>query len=268
MIAKKRLGQNFLRDPEVTRKIISSLRLKKDDVLLEIGCGRGALTKHLVGATRQFIGIELDSRFWLELINQFDDPSVLFLNQDILTVKLERLLQHLRCEGCLVKVGGNIPYHISSPLVQWLTQQVEFLDSATIMFQKEVGERLSAEPGTKEYGLLTLLSQYYFRVSPLFTVNRSAFWPKPKVDSQVIRFDPVSERILPIQKERAFFAFLKNCFSQRRKILMNCLKSSSFSSECLDAALKNLGLSRQIRAEDLSLKELSTLFLELEKECF
>lgn len=265
MIAKKRLGQNFLRDPEAIRKIISSLRLTKEDVLLEIGCGRGALTQHLVGATRQFIGIELDSKLSLELNARFGNPSTLFLNQDILTVNLQALLANLAIERALIKVVGNIPYYISSLLVQWLTKQVESLDSATIMFQREVAERLSAEPGTKEYGLLTLLGQFYFQVSPLFLVGHKAFWPNPKVDSQVLRFDPLSKRILPKEKETAFFSFLKSCFSQRRKILANCLKSSPFSFDVLDLAMKNLGLVRETRAEELSLNDLCSLFLELER---
>ena len=266
MIAKKRLGQNFLRDPEVIRKIISSLNLKKEDVLLEIGCGNGALTRHLVGSTRQFIGIELDAELWQGLNDKFKDPSALFFKQDILTVNLKNVQQQLSFEGRLIKVVGNIPYYISSSLVQWLTHQVDLLDSATIMFQKEVGERLSAVPGTKEYGLLTLLGQYYFQVSPLFTVGQKAFWPKPKVHSQVVRFEPVVRRILPNEKELAFFSLLKICFSQRRKILINCLKASTFSGETLDVAMKNLGLPREIRAESLSLKELSSLFLELEQK--
>jgi 16S rRNA (adenine1518-N6/adenine1519-N6)-dimethyltransferase len=265
VIAKKRLGQNFLRDPEAIRKIVSSLRLTKEDVLLEIGCGRGALTQHLVGITRQFIGIELDSELWLELNAKYGNPSAQFLKQDILTVNLQTLFPTLSIERALIKVVGNIPYYISSLLVQWLTKQVESLDSATIMFQREVAERLSAEPGTKEYGLLTLLGQYYFKVSPLFLVGHKAFWPKPKVDSQVLRFDPLSERILPKEKETAFFLFLKSCFSQRRKILVNCLKSSPFSFGVLDLTMKNLGLGRDTRAEELPLKDLCTLFLELER---
>jgi 16S rRNA (adenine1518-N6/adenine1519-N6)-dimethyltransferase len=264
VIAKKKLGQNFLRDREVIRKIIASLKPTKEDVLLEIGCGRGALTQHLVGATRHFVGIELDSKLCSELNSRYRSPSVHFLNQDILTVHLPALLPTLSIERAPLKVFGNIPYYISSFLVQWLTKQVELLDSATIMFQKEVAERLSAEPRTKEYGLLTLLGQYYFQVSPLFIVGRKAFWPEPKVDSQVLRLDPLSKRILTEEKEAAFFSFLKSCFSQRRKILVNCLKSSFFSADALEGAMKNLGFTRATRAEELSLKELCSLFLELE----
>jgi len=264
VIAKKKLGQNFLRDREIIRKIVASLKLTQEDVLLEIGCGRGALTQHLVGATRHFIGIELDSKLCSELDARYQSPSAQFLNQDILTVHLPALLPTLSVERAPIKVVGNIPYYISSFLVQWLTTQVESLDSATIMFQKEVAERLSAEPRTKEYGLLTLLGQYYFQVSPLFLVGRKAFWPEPKVDSQVIRFDPLSKRILTKEKEAVFFSFLKSCFSQRRKILVNCLKSSPFSAIALEVAMKNLGFMRETRAEELSLKELCSLFLELE----
>jgi 16S rRNA (adenine1518-N6/adenine1519-N6)-dimethyltransferase len=264
VIAKKKLGQNFLRDREVIRKIISSLKPTEEDVLLEIGCGRGALTQHLVGTTGHFIGIELDSKLWSELNARLGSPSVLFLNQDILTVHLQTLLPTLSIPRTPIKVVGNIPYYISSFLVQWLTKQVESLDSATIMFQREVAERLSAEPGTKEYGLLTLLGQYYFQVSPLFFVGRKAFWPEPKVDSQVLRFDPLSKRILAEEKEAAFFSFLKSCFSQRRKILVNCLKNSPFSAAALEVAMKHLGLTRETRAEELSIKELCSLFLELE----
>ena len=266
MIAKKRLGQNFLRDPEVIRKIVSSLKPTKEDVLLEIGCGRGALTQHLVGTIRQFIGIELDTKLWSELNARFCNPSVLFLNQDILKVNLHTLLGTLAIESALIKIVGNIPYYISSLVVHWLTKQAESLDSATIMFQREVAERLLALPGTKEYGLLTLLGQYYFRVSPVLLVGHKAFWPIPKVDSQVLRFDPLSRRILAKEKDAAFFSFLKICFSQRRKILVNCLKSSPFSGDALDIAMKNLGFAHETRAEELALKELCSLFLECESK--
>lgn len=265
MIAKKKLGQNFLRDREVIRKIIASLKPTKEDVLLEIGCGRGALTQHLAGTTRYFIGIELDSRLWSELKSRYGSPSVHFLNQDILTVHLPTLLLTLSIERVPLKIVGNIPYYISSLLVQWLSKQVKLLESATIMFQKEVAERLSAKPRTKEYGLLTLLGQYYFQVSPLFSVGRKAFWPEPKVDSHILRFDPLSKRIVEEEKEAALFSFLKSCFSQRRKTLVNCLKSSPFTTDALEDALKNLGFRRVVRAEELSLKELCNLFLELER---
>ncbi|MFN8009634.1 MAG: 16S rRNA (adenine(1518)-N(6)/adenine(1519)-N(6))-dimethyltransferase RsmA [Terriglobia bacterium] len=266
MIAKKRLGQNFLRDQAVVHKIISTLNLRKEEILLEIGCGRGALTRHLVGTTTRFIGIELDTELFTGLKREFQDGSTLFLNQDILTLHLEQLLHKIGADSTLFKVVGNIPYYISSPLVQWLTQQVDFLESATIMFQREVGERLSAMPGTKEYGLLSLLGQYYFQVSSLFTVKAGAFWPTPKVDSQVVRFTPLRKRILSKDKEQAFFAFLKHGFSQRRKILVNALKPAPIRGECLDRAMNRLGLSRQTRAEELSLQKLSELFLEIERE--
>ena len=266
MIAKKRLGQNFLRDQAVVLKIISSLNLKNEEILLEIGCGRGALTQQLMGTTSQFIGVELDRELWIELKKQFQDRTVLFLNQDILTLQLKDLLLELGREGTLIKIVGNIPYYISSPLVLWLTQQVECVNSATIMFQWELGERLLAKPGTKEYGLLSLLGQYYFQVSPLFSVKAGAFWPRPKVDSQVIKFTPLEKRILPREKEQAFFQFLRSCFSQRRKTLVNALKPTSIQGERLDRAMTVLGLPRNTRAEDLSLQLLSALFAKLEGE--
>jgi 16S rRNA (adenine1518-N6/adenine1519-N6)-dimethyltransferase len=162
VVAKKRLGQNFLHDPNVIRRIVASLELATTDIVLEIGCGTGALTRHLASKPRQFIGVELDKSLFRTLTDQNSSPSVLFLNQDILQLDIAALLHTLGQTLVKVKVVGNLPYYISSPIIEWLGKQSRVIESATTMLQSEVADRLMASPGTKEFGVLSLVASYHF----------------------------------------------------------------------------------------------------------
>jgi 16S rRNA (adenine1518-N6/adenine1519-N6)-dimethyltransferase len=257
---KKRLGQNFLRDASVVSKIVRSLQPGSDDVLLEIGCGAGALSRQLVGKPRQYIGVELDTALY-ERLMVLASPSVVFLNQDILSLDFSSLQKHYLKPGERLKVVGNLPYYISSPILQLLAQHVRFIDRAVIMLQAEVIDRLIAQPSTKEYGFLTLLVQYYFSVRVLFTVSPRAFSPVPKVNSKVAELIPHSKHLLRPEQESEFFQFVKCSFSQRRKTMKNALKGhAQWHPESLEALLGELGYPPDARAETLTLKDLTTLF--------
>jgi 16S rRNA (adenine1518-N6/adenine1519-N6)-dimethyltransferase len=258
--AKRRLGQNFLRDAGVVSRIVGSLQLGPDDVLLEIGCGAGALSRQLVGKPRQYVGVELDTSLYERLMD-LASPGVVFLNQDILSMDFSSLQKHYLRPGERLKVVGNLPYYISSPILQLLAQHARFIERAVIMLQAEVVERLVAQPSTKEYGFLTLLVQYYFSIRVLFTVSPRAFSPRPNVTSKVAQLIPHPKCLLNSGQESEFFQFVKRSFSQRRKTMKNALKGyAQWHPELLEALLGELGYPPDARAETLSLEDLTTLF--------
>jgi 16S rRNA (adenine1518-N6/adenine1519-N6)-dimethyltransferase len=261
MIAKKSLGQHFLHNPRVIHKIVASLDLDSKDRILEIGCGTGALTAHLADRVGQFTGVELDRTLFEGLGSTFRGPGVCFLNQDILTLDLEGLFPELAPRQ-RIKVVGNLPYYISSPIVEWLGRQSNWFESVTIMLQAEVADRLLAKPGSKEYGVLTVTSHYHFHSRRLFPVKASAFRPIPKVDSAVVRLEPKTIKPLDLTGERKFFDFVKRCFSFRRKTLRNCLKGSC-DPKRLERALADLEKPLDVRAECLSLEDFLSLFAQL-----
>jgi 16S rRNA (adenine1518-N6/adenine1519-N6)-dimethyltransferase len=265
IVARKRLGQNFLHDLTVIRRIVASLDLRTTDTVLEIGCGAGALTRYLAAKPRQFIGVELDKDLFQRLEDQYSGSSVLFLNQDILKLDLTALMRKLQLPSAKLKVVGNLPYYISSPIIEWLGKQAAVIESATIMLQAEVADRLMASPGIKEFGVLTLVTNYYFTCRKLMEVRPGAFRPAPKVYSTVLRLEPKAQQMRDLDLESAFFAFIKQSFSQRRKTLWNCLKGS-VDKGSLEALLDRLGHSPDCRAEVLSLEDLIFLFSNLPTE--
>jgi len=246
---------------KVIRRIVSSLELVATDVVLEIGCGTGALTRHIASKPQQFVGIELDRNLFQKLADQYSSPSVMFLNQDILRLDLSELMQKL-CQPRKFKIVGNLPYYISSPIIEWLGKQSGMIESATVMLQAEVAERLMASPRSKEFGVLSLVATYFFTITKLTDVRPGAFRPVPKVSSTVIRLKPKTQTRLGLEEEWALFAFLKQSFSQRRKTLWNCLKGS-VDKGSLEAMLGHLGHPPDSRAEALSLEEFIRLFKHL-----
>ena len=171
---------------------------------------------------------------------------------------LFELMHRLRQPRARLKVLGNLPYYISSPIIEWLGKQSGMIESATIMLQAEVAERLMASPGSKEFGVLSLVVSYYFTVTKLLDVRPGAFRPVPKVFSTVLRLKPKTQRTLDPKEELALFGFIKQSFSQRRKTLWNCLKGSVDKGR-LEARLGRLGHAPNIRAESLSLEDFISL---------
>ena len=257
--ANKRLGQHFLKHPSLARKIVAGLSLEKSDTVLEIGCGTGALTGDLVGQGRRYIGVELDAVLCSRLRERFGGPGIEFLNCDILTLDLGELRK--RHAGNGFRVVGNLPYAISSPILQHLARHAGVIDLAVIMLQAEVADRLAARPGGRDYGVLSLIVQYHFRPEPLFVVPPQAFKPKPKVDSKVVRLVPRSHRPLRPAEESLFFGFVKQAFSQRRKTLRNCLGEVHPEAWArLEENLRELGYPETVRAEKISLTHFLQLF--------
>jgi 16S rRNA (adenine1518-N6/adenine1519-N6)-dimethyltransferase len=264
--ARKSLGQNFLQDRGVIRKIVSALNLHPEDAVLEIGCGTGALTRQIIGKPATYIGVEIDTRF-IEGLRPLESPGTVFLNQNILELELEPLCQRLGIPSGMLKVVGNLPYYISSPVLQFLADNTARVALAVVMLQAEVANRLSAVPGTKAYGVLTVLGQYYFEIRELLTVSPRAFRPAPKVYSKLVQLTPRSSRLLPGEEEPGFFRFIRKAFSQRRKTLRNSLQGYHRTSrEALEEILRRGGHSTEVRTEALGLPELVRLYQWLKTE--
>jgi 16S rRNA (adenine1518-N6/adenine1519-N6)-dimethyltransferase len=242
---KKSLGQNFLRDENIARKIIESLGLTPDEIVLEIGSGQGDLTKLLLPAAKQVIGIEIDPRA-LQILRERFGPTLHLIEQDVLTLQLDSLTKNYGAKPCVV---GNIPYYITSEILFWLYDQRSFIRHATLMMQEEVAERLVARSGTKEYGILTIFTQFYASPRLLFKVSRNSFHPRPNVDSAVVRFE-FPEEVIDVD-QKMFRNVVRTTFGTRRKMIRNVLRTMGFTEEQLSSV--KFDLSK--RPEDLTLDD-------------
>lgn len=243
--ARKRFGQNFLHDPNIIDKIISAIAPQRDDVMLEIGPGLGAITRPLAAKLEHLNVVELDR----DLVTRLEADEALFpkltiYSQDALTLSLSDINKP---NDKKIRVVGNLPYNISTPLIFHLLQQVEHIHDMHFMLQKEVIERMAAEPGNKQYGRLTVMLAWHCRVIPLIEVKPGAFNPPPKVDSAVVRLVPHSIAPFEIGNYDAFSAVVTAAFGQRRKTLRNAL-SKLLSEEQILAA----GVKPTLRAEQLA----------------
>lgn len=218
--ARKRFGQNFLVDPDVIARIVSAINPQPEDNLIEIGPGKAAITEHLVAACPAMSVVELDRDLVLFLSEKFAEISQLNIHSgDALLTDFSQFY-----DGRKLRVVGNLPYNISTPLLFHLLSVGHLIDDMHFMLQREVVDRLSASPGSKSYGRLTVMIQYHCRVSPIIPVPPTAFSPAPKVQSAVVRLKPYA--IKPhVANNESFLSQLVNlCFQTRRKTLRNCLK--------------------------------------------
>jgi len=268
---KPKLGQHFLADTAAAVRIVESLGDLLLSTVLEIGPGRGALTKLLARRARRVIAIERDRVLAAQLRMHFSlTPNVEIIEGDILAVDLDSLFgpkpgstrPGMDLAPQKVRVVGNLPYFITSDILLRLFEYRRYFETLVLMVQKEVGDRLAAEPGNKEYGLLSATTQLYTDVRKLFTLPPGAFSPPPKVYSTVVRLAP-SLRLEELQvDEEEFISFLKLSFSQKRKTLVNNLKSR-WASDDLARALAKAKIKPSVRAEALSLEASANVFREL-----
>jgi 16S rRNA (adenine1518-N6/adenine1519-N6)-dimethyltransferase len=254
---KKGLGQHFLNDKEVVREIISKAGFHRSDQVLEVGPGLGALTLSLSRRVHRIIAVEKDLRLTEMLkkrlsIEKID--NVCLINEDILRLNFNRI-PYLPEKP--LKVIGNLPYNISSPLLEKLMENRDIMSHAVLMFQSELAERLIAGPGTKAFGAMTVLIQYDSHVTPLLHIPKEAFHPRPKVDSTVLEMDfrrPYPQRTKDVDK---FRRIVQGAFAHRRKTLLNSLNHSlvSHSREEILAALERCGIAPERRAETLTIDD-------------
>jgi 16S rRNA (adenine1518-N6/adenine1519-N6)-dimethyltransferase len=252
---KKRYGQNFLVDDNISRKIVSSLKASKDDLIIEIGPGLGALTKFLAGEYSGYRAVEIDKTSVENLLEKFGEKLNItccdFLEFD--------LLKYATDNKNRIKVIGNIPYNITSGILFKLLDCIDSVDSAVLMIQKEVAERLVAASDTKKYGILAVQFQAFSDIKMLFSVPPTAFFPKPDVTSAVIRIDFRKDKY-DVNNITIFRNLVRNAFSKRRKTLKNSLKDY-FDSNNIISSDFNLDFSR--RAETLSVLEFVLLSNEI-----
>ena len=263
---KKRLGQNFLIDGQTIADIIDFADIKPDDTVIEIGPGVGFVTEQLVKHAKHVIAIELDEEAIKEL-EKLDAPNLKIIHNDILKQDLSEL-----CEG-KVKVVANIPYYITSPIIAHLLGEVDDLSNKNrnkitdilLMVQEEVARRMAANENSsgKQYGLLTILSQFWADVKIMKLVGRRSF--APKVNSALVKLDVREKPLLELKDYTHFRKTVKAAFSQRRKNIKNCLLSGGFSKENIQNALTKLGLDENVRGEKLSIETFGKLSEELMK---
>ena len=257
---KKALGQHFLLHPHQARRIVAALNLTGEETVVEVGAGLGALTGLLAPAARRVIALERDpelARFLAEEL-LVEPPGVEIICQDVLTFDFPGAARET---GRPLAVVGNLPYQITSPLLFTLIRDVAAINQAVLMMQLEVGARLTASPGTKDYGILSVLVQYHFRVTRLFSLSPGNFYPPPQVDSVVLRLVPeVPETPASVALDAALLhQLVKTAFGHRRKTLGNTLVSGAaafgLSPEAMRGILAELNIDLKRRGETLSVAE-------------
>ena len=261
---KKSLGQNFLIDGSVCPEMASAACEDGEKFALEIGPGIGVLTAELARCFERVTAIELDERLRPVLkktLSFADNTEIVF--GDAMKMDLRGLIEQ-RAEGRKVAVCANLPYYITSPLIMLLLESKLPITSITVMVQKEAAERICAEVGTRESGAVTVAVRYFSEPEILFGVPREAFMPSPNVDSAVIKLKIRTAPPISVADERAFFAFVKAAFGQRRKTVINSLSSlGGYARDNIRTALSSNGIREDIRAEALGMDELASVFNEL-----
>jgi len=255
IISKKRFGQNFLIDPGKANKIVGAADIDPGDEVLEIGPGRGFLTERILNRGANLVAVELDRDLIPKLEERFGENSLFnIMENDIIRVKL------LSLGDKNFKIIGNLPYNISGALFDWLIENHKMVELAVITVQKEVANRIRARPGNREYGSLSVLVQMFYAVSRLFDIPAGCFSPKPKVVSTVVKLVP-DLKLKPGINYNSFKQFIYECFAQKRKTLVNSLKSSGeFEKDIIEKSLVSLGKSTDIRAEQVSGQEFMKLY--------
>ncbi len=256
----KSLGQNFLTDKNVIDRIIEGSEIGPDDLVIEIGPGIGVITREAAAYAHKVIAVELDSDLLPILDYTLGDlENVEVLNQDILKTDIPKLISKQDFKGD-VRIIGNLPYYITTPIIMKLLQEDTGARSITVMMQKEVADRLKAAPGKKDCGAISLMVQYFAEVREITKVPKTAFVPQPKVDSTVLRLDIREEKPVQVKDEEYMFKVIKAGFGQRRKTLLNSLSAlDDVTKDKVAQALEKSGIDPVRRGETLSLQEFGKL---------
>ena len=267
---RKRFGQNFLVDENILRRIVGSAELGQDDCVLEIGPGIGTLTQYLAEAAGHVVAVEID-RDLVPILKEdtlagYDNVTI--INEDILKTDLKALSQEYN-GGKPFSVVANLPYYITTPIIMRLFEEDAPVKSVTVMVQKEVADRMQAEPGGKEYGALSLSVRYYAEAEIVTLVPPGAFIPRPKVGSAVIRLIKRKEPAVSVSDPEKLFRIIRASFMQRRKTLQNALSNDaglSIEKKYTAEALRGMGLPETVRGEAMSLEEFAAFTERLNLE--
>ena len=252
----KSLGQNFLVDDSVPRDIVEGAEVDENDLVIEIGPGVGTLTAKLLNKAKKVVAIELDNDL-IPILNEEigDNPKFSLIHNDALKVDFNEIIKDEKS----VKLVANLPYYVTTPIIVKLLKENYNFKSLTIMIQKEVAERMNAEPGNKDYGALSLLVQYYCDTKIIRKVPPQCFIPRPKVDSIVIKLDKLDKPKVDVENEKLFFDIIRNSFNMRRKTLWNGVKNIGLSKEKLELAFSEAGIDPKRRGETLTIDEFALL---------
>ena len=268
---KKSFGQNFLTDTNILQKIVDTAEIDKKVNVIEIGPGIGALTEFLAENAAEVMAFEIDDRLvpiLADTLRDFDNVTV--VNQDILKVDLAQYIAEFKNPDLPIKVVANLPYYITTPILMHLIESGIPFSEFVVMMQREVADRISAQPNTKSYGSLSIAVQYYMTAKVAFIVPRTVFVPAPNVDSAILKMVRRERPAVEVQDEKFFFKVSKASFVHRRKTLWNNLTSYFGKSEetkgKLTAALERANLSPSVRGEALSLEEFARLADALKSE--
>ncbi|AIY81282.1 16S rRNA (adenine(1518)-N(6)/adenine(1519)-N(6))-dimethyltransferase RsmA [Clostridium botulinum] len=252
----KSLGQNFLLDESVLNDIVDGAEVNENDFIIEIGPGVGTLTAKLLQKAKMVTCIELDNDLIPILqqeLGEYDKFEL--IHNDALKVDFNEIMKNEEH----VKLVANLPYYVTTPIIVKLLKENHKFESLTIMIQKEVAERINAEPNCKEYGALSVLVQYYCNTKIVRKVSPESFMPRPKVDSIVIRLDRLSNPRVKVQDEKLLFDIVRAGFNMRRKTLWNATKVIGLSKEDLQKAFDSCNIDPKRRAETLSIEEFAAL---------
>ena len=261
---KKSFGQNFLTDTNILQKIVDTAEIDDQVNVIEIGPGIGALTEFLAERAAEVMAFEIDHRLGpilADTLRDFDNVTV--VNEDILKVDLAQHIQNFKNPDLPIKVVANLPYYITTPILMHLIESGIPFSEFVVMMQKEVADRISAQPNTKAYGSLSIAVQYYMTAKVAFIVPRTVFVPAPNVDSAILKMVRRPEPAVAVEDESFFFKVSKASFTHRRKTLWNNLTGYFGKTEevkdKLTKALDQAGLSPSVRGEALSLAEFASL---------
>lgn len=264
IVANKSLGQNFLISEDAVNKIVDSANITKEDLIIEIGPGLGTLTQRLLEKAGKVICIELDTR----MVNIITERFALYnnieiINQDVLKVNLKELIKKEKENNNLksAKVVANLPYYITTPIIMKLLEEKLDIESITIMIQKEVAQRLLANPGENLSGAITYGIYYFSQPENVTEVGHEAFIPSPEVDSQVIKLNIRKFPKVEVKDEEKLFKIIKLAFMQRRKTLINALSNGNLydSKQEIEQMLEELNIDNKIRGEKLTLEQFASI---------
>lgn len=244
---KKSLGQNFLKDKNIIKKIADSINPTEEDLIIEIGPGAGALTKELVKKKSEVICFEIDTRL-KEILEQINSEKLTIIFKDFLSIKINEYIDQNKYKN--LYFVGNLPYYITTAIIKKIVKESNPYE-ITIMVQKEVADRFSAKPGTKDYSSISIFLQYNFDIERVCNVSKTCFEPVPKVDSSVIKFK--RNKKISANDEEKFYKLIKDSFTQKRKNLRNNLKGYDLNK--IQAILKKYDKDLTARAEQLSIEE-------------
>lgn len=262
---KKNFGQNFLVDERVLDKIVSAADISENDLVIEVGPGIGTLTQAMAKKAGKVVSVEIDKTL-VPILGELlsDYTNIEIINEDILKVDINELIE--RHQGMNVKMAANLPYNITTPIIMNILEKHIPMESLTVMIQKEVAYRMNAKPSTKDYGSLSLVTQYYCEPYLVANVPQNCFMPRPNVDSAVIKLTILKEPRVKVKDEQFMFDFIKAAFSQRRKTLVNCIFNSgllTLNKEELGKALNGLGYDERVRGESLTLEDYAKISDEI-----